>query len=209
MLETTCGFESRHRHHPRNLFIFKGLRVFLCPSYVPPRLDFQSVFLLFCGNFRRDIGGTSLQGGGIDAQDRIGRGDFGAEIQMRVDVRGGRNITVAQPFLNLPEAHAVGIQKAGTAMTEVVETDFPHTVLLKDHREVLGDVVGLDTLSQLVNIDIVRILFAVGAPAKLAVLCLLGLQPVQQVLKRLHQRQGTVAGFRLGTVFGDDRTLAV
>ncbi len=35
---------------------------------------------------------------------------------MRVDVRGGGNIAVAQPFLNLSEAHAVGTQKAGTAM---------------------------------------------------------------------------------------------
>lgn len=60
-----------------------------------------------------------------------------------------------------------------------METNFSHAVLLKQQGEMLGDVIGLDPLSQLVDIDIVCILFAVGASAELAVLGLLGLQPVQ------------------------------
>jgi len=86
-------------------------------------LIFRVIFSYFFGNFRRDIGGTSLHGGGIDAQDRVGRGNFGAEIQMRVNVRGSGNIAVAQPFLDFPEAHAVGIQEAGTAMPKLVEAE--------------------------------------------------------------------------------------
>lgn len=40
---------------------FQGIAGFLCPSFVPPPLDFKGDFFLFCGNFRGDIGGTFLR----------------------------------------------------------------------------------------------------------------------------------------------------
>ena len=66
------------------------------------------------------LGGT-LEGhkaswGGIYAQNRIGRCNLRVEIQVRVNVWGGRNITVPQPFLNFFQADTVCIQQTCAAM---------------------------------------------------------------------------------------------
>ena len=55
--------------------------------------------------------------GGIYADDGVGRSDLGAEIQVGVDVRGGGNITVPQPLLDLLQADSVGVQQTGAAMS--------------------------------------------------------------------------------------------
>jgi len=39
--------------------------------------------------------------GGIYTDDGVGRSDLGTEIQVGVNVRGGGNITVPQPLLDL------------------------------------------------------------------------------------------------------------
>ena len=54
--------------------------------------------------------------GGIYADDGVGRSDLGAEIQVSVDIRGGGNITVPQPLLDLFQADSVGVQQTGAAM---------------------------------------------------------------------------------------------
>ena len=41
---------------------------------------------------------------------------FGLRIQMRIDIRRGRNITVAQPFLNLFHRNTLFQQQAGTGV---------------------------------------------------------------------------------------------
>ena len=47
---------------------------------------------------------------------RPGAQVLGLRIQMRVDIRRGRNITVAQPLLNLLHRHALFQQQAGAGM---------------------------------------------------------------------------------------------
>ena len=52
----------------------------------------------------------------IYPHDRVGRRHFGIEIQMSIDIRGRRNIAVAQPFLYFLQADPVGIKQTRTAM---------------------------------------------------------------------------------------------
>ena len=72
---------------------------------------------------------------------------FGGEIQVRIDVRGRRNVAVTQPLLDFFQADPVCIQKACAAMPQIVETNLPHTVLFKHQREMLGDIAGFYKLS--------------------------------------------------------------
>ena len=60
--------------------------------------------------------GHKVSCGGIYAQNRIGRRNLRVEIQVRVNVWGGRNITVPQPFLNFFQADTVCIQQTCTTM---------------------------------------------------------------------------------------------
>ena len=69
----------------------------------------------------RLISGGTLEGhkascGGIYAQNRIGRRNLRVEIQVRVNVWGGRNVAVPQPFLNFFQADTVCIQQTCAAM---------------------------------------------------------------------------------------------
>ena len=50
-------------------------------------------------------------------------------------------------------------------MPQIVETNLPHTVLFKHQREMLGDIAGFYKLSDLVDIDITGVFFAIGTPA--------------------------------------------
>ena len=47
----------------------------------------------------------------------ICRRNLAGEIQMRVDIGCGADVTMPQPFLNFFQAHTIGIQQAGTAMS--------------------------------------------------------------------------------------------
>lgn len=94
-----CGFESRHR----------------CPIIKQLRIErFLAVFLfllsfLYFGVFWEDI------------DDCICRGHLTREIQMGINIAGGADITVPQPFLNFFQAHAIGIEQTGTTMSKLVE----------------------------------------------------------------------------------------
>ena len=83
------------------------------------------------------FGGMS---GGIYADDGVGRSDLGAEIQVSVNVRGGGNITVSQPLLDLLQADTVGVQQAGAAMAGIGEKKFFFDVIFFDNRENLGGI---------------------------------------------------------------------
>ena len=52
----------------------------------------------------------------IYPHNRVGRRHFGIEIQMSIDIRGRRNIAVAQPFLDFFQADSVCIQQTRAAM---------------------------------------------------------------------------------------------
>ena len=59
-------------------------------------------------------------------QHGLGRGELGMVVKVRVDVRCGAEITVSQPFLDLLHRNAVGQQKAGTAVSKVVQSNDTH-----------------------------------------------------------------------------------
>ena len=42
-------------------------------------------------------------------------------------------------------------------MPEIVKANFPHTILFKHQREMLGDIAGFYKLSDLVDIDIIGV----------------------------------------------------
>ncbi len=42
---------------------------------------------------------------------------------MRVDIGCGADVAVPQPFLNLLQAHTIGVQQAGTAVPKLVEAE--------------------------------------------------------------------------------------
>ena len=128
---------------------------------------------------------------------------------MRIDVGSRRNIAVSQPLLNFFQADPIGIQKARTAMSEIVIAYLPHTVLLQDQREMLRDIAGFHKLTDFIDIDIVGVLGAVRPSAQLAVLLLLCFQAMQQFLKRRDKGQAAVAGLRLCAILLDDLALAI
>ena len=106
----------------------------------------------------------------------------------------GRNIAVTQPLLNFFQADPVGIQKARTAMSEIVIAYLPQSVFLQNIGEVLCEITRFDKFPDLIDIDIVGVLGAIRPSAQFAVLLLLCFQAMQQFLKRRDKGQTAVAG---------------
>ena len=109
----------------------------------------------------------------IYPHDRVGRRHFGIEIQMSIDIRGRRNIAVAQPFLYFLQADPVGIKQTRTAMAEIVETDFTQTMLLQNQWKMLRDIAWLHEFANFIDIDISFGFGVVRLAAELSVLFLL------------------------------------
>ena len=51
----------------------------------------------------------------------IGRGELGIVIQMRVNIGRGGKVAVSEPFLKLLHGYAVGEEKRGAAMTQIMK----------------------------------------------------------------------------------------
>ena len=103
--------------------------------------------------------------GGVHTHDRIGGCHFRGEIQVRIDVGSRRNIAVSQPLLNFFQAYTVCVQQACTAMPQIMKANLPHTVLLQNQRKMLCEISGLHKFTDLVDIDITGVFFAIGTPA--------------------------------------------
>ena len=73
----------------------------------------------------------AFQSGAQAIDHGFGRGEFGTVIQMSVDIGGGGEIAVSQPFLDLLHGYAVGKQQAGTTMAKIMETDVTQAVLFQ------------------------------------------------------------------------------
>ena len=82
-------------------------------------------------------------------------------FQVGVEIRCCGEITVSQPLLNHLHGNAVGKQKTGTAVSEVVETDVAELVLAQNPLKPLIQVVGRKTLADLVHADVVKVVLAV------------------------------------------------
>ena len=74
-------------------------------------------------------------------------------------------------------------------MPEIVEANLPQAVLLDKPLEVLGDVVGPQKLSHLIDTDVVKPVLAVGGAEQAAVRLLLRLLPQEQLFNHRQQRQ--------------------
>ena len=105
----------------------------------------------------------------VERQDRIRRRYLAAVIQMGVDVGSRPNITVPQPFLDFLQADAICIKQAGAAVAKVVETDFFHAVIFQRDLKMLGDEVWLHKLAHRIDIDVIKVLLAIGCSTHLLI----------------------------------------
>ena len=131
MVATPCGFDPRHRHQKRPL-VADAIRGLLYTSLL------------------REV-----------SQDGIGGSYLGAVVQVGIDIAGGADVAVTQPLLDVLERHAVGVEQAGAAVAQIVESDAPETVCFQESRKCLGQVSRPDTLTQGIDIDIVLIVLAI------------------------------------------------
>ncbi len=93
----------------------------------------------------------------------IGGVDLGIVVQMGVDVAGRSDVAVAQPFLDVLEGYAVGIEKGRAGVPEIVKPDAPHSVLFQKLRKRLREIPRLDPVADCVDVDIVQISVSVLA----------------------------------------------
>ncbi len=69
------------------------------------------------------------------------------KVQMRVNIRCGREGAVSKPDLDLLHGYAVCQQKAGAAVSEIVEANLFESEFLKQPAEMLGNIIGAHELS--------------------------------------------------------------
>ena len=117
-----------------------------------------------------------------DIDDCIGRRYLTGEIQMYINVACCADVTVTQPLLDFLQAHAIGIEQAGAAMAQVVETDTLHLVCYQKIWKMLAQEIGPNPLSHRVYIDIVKIIVAIAFAADLPVLLLLLFHFIEHLL---------------------------
>ena len=71
---------------------------------------------------------------------------------MYINVACCADAAVTEPLLDFLQAHAIGIEQAGAAMAQVVETDTLHLVCYQKIREMLAQEIGPNPLSHRVYI---------------------------------------------------------
>ena len=88
---------------------------------------------------------------------------------MRVDIGCGADVTMPQPFLNLLQAHTIGIEQTGTAMSQIMKTYLFQLVLCQQNFKMLGNEIGFHQFSNGIHIHVFQIVVAVAAAANLTV----------------------------------------
>ena len=88
---------------------------------------------------------------------------------MRVDIGCGADVTMPQPFLNFFQAHTIGVQQAGTAMSQIMKTYLFQLVLCQQNLKILGNEIRLHQFSNGIHIHVFQIVVAVAAAANLTV----------------------------------------
>ena len=102
-------------------------------------------------------------------EDRVRGIDLCGVIQVRIDVRRGRNIAVTEPFLYILQRYTVGVEQACAGMPQIVEAHMPEAVLLQKGLKLSGERVRRHQISKLVDIDILQIILAIAPAAEVAV----------------------------------------
>ena len=101
---------------------------------------------------------------------------------MYINVACCADAAVTEPLLDFLQAHAIGIEQAGAAMAQVVETDTLHLVCYQKIREMLAQEIGPNPLSHRVYINIVKIIVAIAFAADLPILLLLLFHFIEHLL---------------------------
>ena len=72
----------------------------------------------------------------VKCENRICRRNLAAIIKVGVNIRCRSDVAMSQPLLDVPQTDTVGVKKAGTAMAEIVETDFFQSVVFQYNLEI-------------------------------------------------------------------------
>ena len=88
---------------------------------------------------------------------------------MRVDIGCGADVTMPQPFLNFFQAHTIGVQQAGTAVSKIMKTYLFQLVLCQENLEMLGDEIWLHQFSNGIHIHVFEVVVAIATTANLTV----------------------------------------
>ena len=65
-------------------------------------------------------------------QHRFCRRNLGSVVQMRINIRCGREIAVPQPLLNHLHRDAVGQKQTGARVAQIVKADTPQMIIPQD-----------------------------------------------------------------------------
>ena len=90
---------------------------------------------------------------------------------MRVDIRRGRNITVAQPLLNLLHRHALFQQQAGAGMAQIVKANPAQTILFQQLRKACRYGIRLEQISHCIHKYIAKVFLIIAVAADFLVVC--------------------------------------
>lgn len=97
---------------------------------------------------------------------------------MCVDISCGADVAVSEPFLDVFQRNSVRVKQTGATVSEIMETNPPHPMLLKEFRKSRCQVLRLDQFPKFVYEDVVHVVLAVTAPAQYLIRSLLVLKGV-------------------------------
>ena len=89
------------------------------------------------------------------------RFDLRMEVQMRVNIRSGRECTVSKPYLDLLHGYTACQKEAGATMPEIMKPDFLSVEFLKYPAKMIRYIIWSHELAGLVEADVVEVVPAV------------------------------------------------
>lgn len=92
-------------------------------------------------------------------QHRFCRRNLGSVVQMRINIRGGREIAVSQPLLNHLHRDAVCQKQTGARVAQIVKADAPQMIIPQDDLERIGEIIRLEQIAHCVYADVVCVFF--------------------------------------------------
>ena len=128
---------------------------------------------------------------------------------MRINVRGGADVAVPQPLLDLLHGDAVFEQQGRAAVPQIVQADVPQPLFPQQLAEAVGDIARFEDVAHLVDEDIAQVFLVVAVAADLPVSLLLVPEGQKLRLELPNQRQRAEAGFGLGAVCPVELQLSV
>ena len=113
-----------------------------------------------------------------EAHDGVCRINLRGIIQVCIDISCGADVAVSEPFLDVFQRNSVRVKQAGTTVSQIVEANPPHSMLLKEVRESCCQILRFNQFPKLVYEDVVHVVLAVTAPAQSLIRSLLVLKGV-------------------------------